>query len=170
MAGKKKKGAGKATGKKYKGTTRSAETKWTGADARRAAAATSKPKGPRSQALPGMSKVRDSKIDGFCEDAGEGLDQINAGTAAVNDAKTAALQRMRAKGMSSYVHAGVRFTRNEGVDSISVKRMKEKDATGSVFSQPSDAAGGVDGEDMVGQERRDAAEDLGGGEASGEIH
>lgn len=161
MAGKKKKGAGKATGKKYKDKRKPGA--WSGADARRA---TSTPKGPRSQALPGMSKVRDAKIDGFCEDAGEGLDQINAGTAAVNDAKTAALQRMRAKGMSSYVHAGVRFTRNEGVDSISVKRMKEKAASGSVFTQPSDAGADNGGEsaNLAGGGEDEQLDDVAGAE------
>lgn len=131
-------------------------------------------KGPRSQALPGMSKVRDSRLDGFCEDAGEGLDQINAGTAAVTDAKQAALQRMRSRKMSSYVHAGVRFTLNEGVDSISVKRLKEKTASGSVSAETSDA--GTEN-DQVGDARREAIEELGGGEdeqiddvAGAEIH
>lgn len=153
--GKKKKAAKKAA--RYSGK-RAPATKWSGADARRQA--TTAPKGPRAQALPGMSKIRDAKLDGYCEDAGEGLDKINAGTAAVNDAKNVALKRMRDKGMSSYVHAGVRFTRNEGVDSISVKRMKEKEATGSVFTQPGASAGGVDGEDMVGEERRDRVAEL----------
>lgn len=128
-------------------------------------------RGPRAQALPGMSKVRDSRLDGFCEDAGEGLDQINAGTAAVADAKQAALQRMRDRKMSSYVHAGVRFTLNEGVDSISVKRLKEKSASGSVSTSTADA--GTEN-DQVGDERRDAVDELGGedggAEPGGEAH
>lgn len=99
-----------------------------------------KKKGPRSQVLPGMERVRDAKLDRFCEDAGDGLVAIGAGTSAVDDAKRAALQRMRDRGMSSYVHAGVRFTLKPGVDAISVKREKDKSATAAAFSGPSQNA------------------------------
>ncbi len=89
--------------------------------------------GPRSQTLPGMEQVRDKVLDGYCEDAGEGLEQIEQGTASVTDAKSAALRRLREKGMSSYLHGGVRFTYTPGVDKVTVKRIKEKEATGATL-------------------------------------
>lgn len=131
--------------------------KWSGADARKKKPA----KGPRAQTLPGMQKMRDTQLDGYCEDAGEGLDQIASGTAAVLDARQAAMRRLISRGLSSYVHAGVRFTYSPGIDKVSVKRVKEKDVTAGVLT--SGAADLTVGEktDAVGDERRNAVDELG---------
>lgn len=101
---------------------------------RKALAAKQPTRTPRSQVLPGMQKVRSAILDQCCEDANDGLQQIEDGTSAVTDARSAALSEMRRRKMSSYVHAGVRFTLNPGVDKVGVKRIKEKEATAAVFS------------------------------------
>lgn len=73
-----------------------------------------------------MEQVRHATLDRYAEDAGEGLDQINEGTASVNDAKSAALRYMRDHSVTAYVAAGVRFTYSPGVEKVGCKRVKEK--------------------------------------------
>ncbi len=97
-----------------------------------------------------MEQVRHAKLDGYGEDAGEGLDKINEGTEQVNDARTAALAYMRQNGVTQYVAAGVRFVYSPGVEKVSVKRVKPK---GENTAEPSDAGGGEDvGSDAANSE------------------
>lgn len=86
-----------------------------------------------------MEQVRHAKLDRYAEDAGEGLDQINTGTAAVNDAKAAAGKYMREHNVAAYSAAGVRFTYSSGVEKVGCKRVKEK---GNNVAEPPD--GGAD--------------------------
>lgn len=117
----------------------------------RRAAATSR--GPRSQALPGMAQIRDSHLDTVCEDIGEGLDKIEQGTSEVNDGKSAALQRLKKRGLSAYRHAGVRVTLVPGGEKIAVKREKDREVDVSVPTGGPDTGaeeagnGGEGGED-----------------------
>lgn len=117
----------------------------------RRAAATAR--GPRSQALPGMGQVRDSHLDTVCEDIGEGLDKIEKGTSEVNDGKSAALQRLKKRGLSAYRHAGVRVTLVPGGEKIAVKREKEREVNVSVPSG---------GEDTGAEEAGNGGEGEGG--------
>lgn len=87
------------------------------------------PRGPRSQTLPGMAQVRDAKLDQICEDIGDGLDQINAGTEAVDEGKLAAIQRLHSRNLSGYRHAGVRLSIVPGAEKVSVKREKDREVT-----------------------------------------
>lgn len=89
----------------------------------------SRPKGPRSQSLPGMAQVRDTRLDQICEDIGEGLDKINEGNDAVADGKAAAAQRLHSRKLSGYRHAGVRLSLVPGAEKVSVKREKDREVT-----------------------------------------
>lgn len=102
-------------------------------------------KAPRSQVLPGMERVRNTRLDGYCEDARDGLQSIEDGTSAVNDAKQGAMKELQKIGRSSYVHSGVRFTHTPGVDKVSVKRIKETEFTGASPASPEKPAAEGDG-------------------------
>lgn len=130
----KKKAPKKGTPRYRNKRTNGHGAKWSGADSRRAAAQSkgrgkpaARAKGPRSQSLPGMSQIRDAKMDEICESIGEGLDGINQSTDQVDEGKSAAMQRLHAKGLSSYRHAGVRVSLIPGADKISVKREKDRE-------------------------------------------
>lgn len=71
-----------------------------------------------------MEQTRHSKLDGFGEAAGEGLDKINEGTEEVNEARAGALTYMSKHDVETYVAAGVRFVYTKGVEKVSVKRVK----------------------------------------------
>jgi hypothetical protein len=128
-----------------------------GAASRRAA----KPKGPRSQTLPGMSQVRDARLDQICEDIGEGLDQINAGTETVDDGKAAALVRLHARGLSGYRHAGVRLSLVPGAEKVSAKREKDHEITLGEPAGPTPQADQAPGSPEPGA-TEDVDGDLGG--------
>jgi hypothetical protein len=160
---KKKAPAGPKFPKKKAAPARKAKPAFRGADSRKAA----RPKGPRSQALPGMAQVRDAKLDQICEDIGEGLDQINDGTEQVNDGKAAAIARLHARGLSGYRHAGVRLSLVPGAEKVSVKREKDREVTlATGAGETTQTTEAEPGEGYTGE-----GEDLGGGEGEGgEVH
>jgi hypothetical protein len=131
--------------------------------------ARTQPKGPRSQALPGMAQVRDAKLDQICEDIGEGLDQINDGTDQVNDGKAAAIARLHARNLSGYRHAGVRLALVPGAEKVSVKRERDREVTlGTTAGETTQATEGEEagaGEGYAGE-----GEDLSGEGEGGEVH
>lgn len=99
-----------------------------------------RPGSPRSQVLPGHEKVRDQKLDTYCEDIGEGLALVNRGAKLVNDSKILARDRMRDKKLLNYHNAGVTIRFKEGVDRVSVKLTKETQDSGGEPKGPSDTA------------------------------
>lgn len=140
--------------------------------ARARGSAGDKPK-PRSQVLPGMEQVRDVALDRLCEDIGDARERMNSAKADEQSSIQSALQRMQKSsdrypgGRTVYRHAGVELARIPGADKLRVRLTKEQ--------------GDAEDNDQVGDERRDAVEELGedgGGEAgdelgqdaSGEVH
>lgn len=120
--------AKKKSGKK-KGTSR--YRKVNGSVERHAGKRRSARRTPRAQVLPGMEQVRDTVMDRLCEDMGESLELSAKESTEQKGLKASALKRMTDRGMHAYQHAGTRFTRIEGSDKISAKRVKE-DADASV--------------------------------------
>ena len=103
---------------------------------------------PRSQPLPGMEQVTDQKMNVLCDDAGDGLEKIEDGKKDVETARADAHTRMTELGIHSYKHAGLKFTRSSGVETVTVKRIKEKDATeATIETSLSGLEGDRDGQD-----------------------
>lgn len=154
----KKKPAKKKAAPGPKFPKKKAKPTFRGADSRKA-----KAKNPRSQALPGMAQVRDAKLDTICEDIGEGLDQIEAGTAQVNDGKAAAATRLHTRGLSGYRHAGVRLALVPGAEKVSARREKDVTVTMAERQGPVERAEPEPDEVDLGNEEQ-------GDATGGEIH
>lgn len=73
-------------------------------------------KGPRSQALPGMKKIRNVELDNLCEAIGEAREQMNAARTEEGEYIESALKTMRATKIHTYKHAGVELARVPGGD------------------------------------------------------
>jgi hypothetical protein len=149
----KKKGGKKGgAGKRYKGTPAKRATNGSGA---RLKAREAKPrkKAPASIPLPGMEQIRDAALDRLCEQIGECRDQMNQAKRDEASLDASALQRMSRSsekfptGRTVYRHAGVELARIPGADKLRVRVTKE--------------TGDADDEDQVGDDRRDAVEELG---------
>lgn len=95
------------------------------ASASRKRVGANKPKGPRSQALPGMEKVTDQRLNNLCEAIAE--DRKNAAHAHADEVGStqAALKRMRERGWSIYKHAGVELVFVPGADKLRVRVTKD---------------------------------------------
>lgn len=106
-----------------------------------------KPAGPRSQPLPGMERVRVSKLDNLCE----GLSEVRASMASDRETEAgllqAALPVMRNEKLTTYQHAGVELVRVPGEEKLRCRTAKDR-ATGAVDSEdgaeePSTAGGEI---------------------------
>lgn len=150
---------GKKKGKRYERPAKKAPA-FSGA-ARRAAAG--KGTRPRSQTLPGMEQVRSQRLDSLCEDIADARQRGNAAKSDEAGSVQAALQDMQKStdkfpnGRTVYKHAGVELARIPGADKLRVRLTKEQ--------------GDADDDDQVGDERRDAVDEIPTGDAgSTEIH
>ena len=91
-----------------------------------AKAARSRPKGPRSQALPGMEQVRNERLDGLCESIGDERERTNAAKTEEIGLKQSALQVMQRGDIHIYRHAGVELARVPGADKLRVRLRNEE--------------------------------------------
>jgi hypothetical protein len=82
-------------------------------------------KGPRSQALPGMGQVRNSKLDNICEGIAEERAASNAANQEEKQLTSTALQVMQASKVTAYRHAGVELSRVPGAEKLRVRLTKE---------------------------------------------
>lgn len=145
--------AKRAKKKTGKPAARTKLTKTASRGTRKALAAKPRKKGPASVPLPGMEQVRDAVLDRLCEGIGECRDQMNQAKRDESSLDASALQRMSRSsekfpnGRTVYRHAGVELARIPGADKLRVRVTKEKGDAGD--------------EDQVGDERRDAVEELG---------
>lgn len=129
--------------------------------AKSARAARPRPKGARSQALPGLEQVRDVKLDNLCEGIADTRTQMNAATAEESGLKSAALQRMQARNITVYKHGGVELVRVPGSEKLRVKLTDDEgDASVSAGTTQSDNA-----EESAGEQPRMELEP-GNGEAT----
>lgn len=89
--------------------------------------ARAKPKGPRSQALPGMGagEVRNTKLDNICEGIAEERAAKNAADLEEKQLTSTALQVMQSSKVSAYRHAGVELARVPGAEKLRVRLTKE---------------------------------------------
>lgn len=88
-------------------------------------------RGARSQVLPGMEQVRDVKLDNLCEAIGQVRATANEAKQEEAGLIASTLQRMVAKDVSVYRHAGVELARVPGAEKLRVRLTKETgDATG----------------------------------------
>lgn len=88
---------------------------------KRSKAPVKKIRSPRAQPLPGMEQVRDLTLDRLCESIGETRDTMNKLRADEAGDERAALQRMRAKELTTYRHAGVELARVPGEEKLRVR-------------------------------------------------
>lgn len=91
-----------------------------------AAPATSKKRGPRSQALPGMDQVRNTRLDNLCEGMAEHRRVMNAARTDEQGDIVAALQEMQRKKIGVYRHAGIELARVPGAEKLRVRLTKEE--------------------------------------------
>jgi hypothetical protein len=102
-----------------------------------------------------MEQVRNVRLDRLCESLGDTRDQMNRLRQDEASDMQGCLTEMRAKGLTSYRHAGVELARVPGEEKLRVRTSKEK-ATAEVEEPEGDdnpIAGGEFGED-----RQDALE------------
>lgn len=132
--------------------------------------------GPRSQALPGMAQARNVRLDNFCEAIAEDRATMNAAKASELGNVQGALREMQRPsdkypdGRTVYKHGGVELARVPGADKLRVRLTKEQgDADESGLTSSGEAADEGTDNDQLGDERRDAIEEL-GGDTAGEIH
>lgn len=85
-----------------------------------------KPAGPRSQALPGMGRVRDVKLDNLCESIGEARDKMNTAKVDERSDVQAALKRMQSRNLNVYRHSKVELSRVPGGEKLRVRVVKEE--------------------------------------------
>ncbi len=97
------------------------------------ATGTKKRKGPRSQSLPGMERIRSQKLDACCEAIGDIRDKANSLRSEEKDELQMALREMTTKGIQAYRHAGVELVRVPGEEKLRVRKSKE-DATDSTVT------------------------------------
>src|SRR4051812_6787161 len=80
------------------------------------AAAPAKKTGARSQTLPGMSKVRNQRLDNLCEAIAEDRRTMASARNDEQGSIQAALREMKGRKFSSYRHAGVELAFVAGQD------------------------------------------------------
>lgn len=117
-------------------------------------------------ALPGMSKVRNRKLDLLCESIGHAREEKNRLTQEEAGDAQAALREMLQKGVSAYVHFGVRLTCKKGVDKLGIQLVKDKSEEGARLDggdQPkadAETGGGAAGAGEPGQALTDGDDNL----------
>lgn len=91
-----------------------------------------RPKGPRSQALPGMEQVRSTKLDRICEALGEVRTRRNALSLEEKGLLQSGLQEMQKstdkhpQGRSVYKHGGIELARIPGADTLRARLVKDQ--------------------------------------------
>lgn len=103
-----------------------------------------KPRGPRSQALPGMEQVRSVKLDHLCESIGETREKMNELRGEEKGDKIAALKAMRERELTTYQHAGVELSRMPGEEKLRVRTTKNAATAAVVEDGQGDAEAGAD--------------------------
>ncbi len=109
-------------------------------------------KGPRSQVLPGMERVRNSRLDQICEAIGEERERMNAAKTEERGLITGALQEMQRANLSVFRHGGVELSRVPGAEKLRVRLTKEE---GDAGAEDLETGGPVAGDDEP--ERPEAA-------------
>jgi hypothetical protein len=102
---------------------------------RRATHGARKGRGPRSQVLPGMSQVRNSRLDAYCEAIGEDRQTLASAKADEQGSIQGALKEMKGKQLSTYKHAGVELAFVPGADKLRV-RLTKAQSDGSSEAEP----------------------------------
>lgn len=82
-------------------------------------------KGPRSQPLPGMERVRNKKLDHLCEDIAEARSSINAQHGVEKGALQGAQRVMHDNKISVYKHGGVELALIPGTEKVRARLVKE---------------------------------------------
>lgn len=80
---------------------------------------------PRSQALPGMGKVRSQVLDNLCEGIADCRAAINASTGEESGLIQSAHQLMQKRNIATYRHARVELSRVPGAEKLRVRMTKE---------------------------------------------
>ncbi len=101
-------------------------------------------KGPRSQVLPGMERVRNSRLDQVCEAIGEERERMNAAKTEERGLITGALQEMQRANLSVFRHGGVELSRVPGAEKLRVRLTKEE---GDAGAEDLEKGGPVAGDD-----------------------
>lgn len=107
----------------------------------------------RSQALPGMEKVRDQRLDNLCEAMADHRRVMNAARVEEQGDIVTALQHMVKKNISVYKHAGIELVRVPGAEKLRVRLVKEQGDADADDLETGDAGGGE-----FADERRAAVE------------
>lgn len=132
----------------------------------KAKAKSSRPKGPRSQSLPGMSEVRNTRLDNICEGIAEERQQKNAADLEEKQLTSTALQVMQSSKISAYRHAGVELARVPGAEKLRVRLTKETGDSEVSEGKTTIAGSDDDDQDIDGQDGiDDGPEDLDGEQA-----
>lgn len=92
----------------------------------KSAAVPATPRGARSQALPGMDQVRNTRLDNLCEGMAESRRAMAQARTTENGDIVAALQEMQRKQVSVYRHAGIELARVPGAEKLRVRLTKEE--------------------------------------------
>lgn len=90
----------------------------------------------RSQALPGMERVRNTRLDNLCEAIGDERESVNKAKQEEQSLIGAALNEMQRSGITVYRHSKIELARVPGAEKLRVRLTKEEgDASESDLEQ-----------------------------------
>lgn len=106
--------------------------------------------------------VRYADLDRLCRQIGDNRDEVNDLKATGAALEQSALRAMRVHGTFGYNYAGVTLVRNQGDETLTVKRDRKKNASegSGAQDQPADSGGDAGGEQGSGQDAGEIAENL----------
>lgn len=150
----KKKAAKKAAAKKA--PARAAKKAAPARAAKKTATRAAKPRGGEQLEL--IKGVRYADLDRLCRQIGDNRDEVNELKSTGAAFEQSALRAMRVHGVTGYSYAGVILVRNQGDETLTVKRDRKKNASegGGAMNQPAEP----EGEQGTGQEPGNIAESL----------
>lgn len=102
-----------------------------------------KPRAPKNEQLELIKGVRYADLDRLCRQIGENRDEINDLKATGTSFEQSALRSMRVHDVTGYNYAGVTLVRNQGDETLTVKRDRKKNASegSGALNQPEQGTG-----------------------------